>query len=190
MKKAYIKYLFALLLFGSNGITASFIHLNSYEIVLLRTGIGSLFLITVFLLSKGKITFYQHKKSFLFLCMSGAAMGMSWIFLYEAYQKIGVSLASLMYYCGPVIVMALSPVLFREKLTKTKIFSFLIVLVGIFLVNGTGTDGGQDTRGKICAVLSAFCYAAMVVCQKKEKNITGLENAMLQLFNRSPVCGD
>ena len=49
MKKAYLKYFTALLLFGSNGIVASYILLNSYEIVFLRTLIGSLFLIAVFL---------------------------------------------------------------------------------------------------------------------------------------------
>lgn len=41
MKPAHLKYLFALLLFGSNGIVASSIALNSYEIVFLRTLIGS-----------------------------------------------------------------------------------------------------------------------------------------------------
>lgn len=33
MKQAYIKYLLALLLFGSNGVVASYISLTSYEIV-------------------------------------------------------------------------------------------------------------------------------------------------------------
>lgn len=42
------------------------------------------------------------------LIVSGIAMGTS-VFLYEAYVRIGVSIAALFYYCGPVIVMALSP---------------------------------------------------------------------------------
>jgi len=45
MKRAYSKYIAALLLFGSNGIVASHISLSSYEIVFTRTLIGSLFLI-------------------------------------------------------------------------------------------------------------------------------------------------
>lgn len=69
MKSAYISYLLALLLFGSNGIIASCIDLSSREIVLYRTFIGSLLLITIFALGacKGKNhwTFYQHKKTFL-----------------------------------------------------------------------------------------------------------------------------
>lgn len=39
----FCKYLFALLLFGSNGTVASYIDLSSSQIVLLRALIGSIF---------------------------------------------------------------------------------------------------------------------------------------------------
>ena len=182
MKASYLKYIFALLLFGSNGIVASLIHLSSYEIVLLRTLIGSLLLIAIFFIAREKLTFYKHKTQSIFLAVSGFAMGTSWIFLYEAYDEIGVSLASLAYYCGPVIVMMLSPILFGEKLTKIKVCSFLVVLVGIFLVNGTAFENGVSVWGLACGLLSAVCYSLMVMFNKKAKDITGLENSMLQLF--------
>ena len=182
MKASYLKYIFALLLFGSNGIVASLIHLSSYEIVLLRTLIGSLLLIAIFFIAREKLTFYKYKTQSIFLAVSGIAMGTSWIFLYEAYDEIGVSLASLAYYCGPVIVMILSPILFGEKLTKLKVCSFLVVLVGIFLVNGTAFENGVSVWGLACGLLSAICYSLMVMFNKKAKDITGLENSMLQLF--------
>ena len=182
MKTAYLKYIFALLLFGSNGIVASFINLSSYEIVLLRTLIGSLLLIAIFFITNGKLTFYKQKRQFAFLSCSGIAMGASWVFLYEAYRQIGVSIASLAYYCGPVLVMVFSPVLVNEKLTKTKIISFLVVLVGIFLVNGTAFNQDKNIWGIFCGLMSALCYAFMVIFNKKAKDITGLENSMLQLF--------
>ena len=182
MKASYLKYIFALLLFGSNGIVASLIHLSSYEIVLLRTLIGSLLLIAIFFIAREKLTFYKYKTQSIFLSVSGIAMGTSWIFLYEAYDEIGVSLASLAYYCGPVIVMILSPLLFEEKLTKIKVCSFITVLVGIFLVNGTAFENGVSVWGLACGLLSAVCYSLMVMFNKKAKDITGLENSMLQLF--------
>ena len=182
MKGSYFKYIFGLLLFGSNGIVASFIALNSYEIVLLRTMIGSLLLVLLFSISKGKLTFYQHKKQFFYLAVSGIAMGTSWMFLYEAYARIGVSISSLLYYCGPVIVMVLSPLLFKEKLTAVKVIGFLSVLCGVFLVNGNAFDGNSDTFGILCGLLSAVMYSLMVIFNKKATNITGLENAALQLL--------
>lgn len=182
MKKSYLKYFTALLLFGSNGIVASFIHLSSYEIVLLRTFIGSMLLIAIFFLTRNKLTFYKYKRDSIFLVISGIAMGTSWMFLYEAYAQIGVSIASLCYYCGPVIVMALSPLLYKEKLTAFKLLGFASVLIGIFLVNGNAFDESGNLWGIFCGLMSAVMYSAMVICNKKAKRIEGIENATLQLF--------
>lgn len=179
-KKALIKYLCALLLFGLNGIVASHISMNSYEIVFLRTMIGSILLILLFLIGKGKFHIRENKKDTVFIVLSGIAMGASWMFLYEAYQQIGVSFASLLYYCGPVIVMILSPLIFKEKLTLPKIIGFLIVLAGIFLVNGNAAVEG-NVWGLFCGGMSAVMYFFMVTLNKRAKKITGMENSVIQL---------
>lgn len=180
MMKVYIKYLLALLLFGSNGIVAGYISLNSYEIVLLRTLIGSLFLITVFLVSKPKLQ--KNKKDSGYLIISGAAMGASWMFLYEAYTRMGVSVATLAYYCGPIIVMALTPLVFHEKLTRAKSLSFLVVLIGMFFVNNQEFLQRGFSWGLLCGLLSAVMYAFMVIFNKKVTLITGLANSLCQLL--------
>lgn len=182
MKSAYYKYIASLLLFGSNGIVASYILLSSYEIVYLRTMIGSLFLILVFVLSKQKVQFWKNKSHFLYLLISGVAMGVSWIFLFEAYAQIGVSIATLAYYCGPVIVMLLSPIIFKEKMTSAKLLGFLAVIIGMYFVNGNALSEGGSSWGLICGILSAIMYAVMVIFNKKAKSITGLENSMCQLI--------
>ena len=182
MNTAYLNYIFSLLLFGTNGIVANYIDMSSEEIVLLRTFIGSLLLIGIFFLTREKFTFYKHKKQFACLALSGVSTGISWVFLYEAYNQIGVGLASLSYYCGPVIVMMLSPVLFKEKLTVNKIISFVAVLGGVFLVNGMALGNTKNMWGIFCGAMSAICYSLMVIFNKKAKNITGLENSMFQIL--------
>ncbi|EHI99974.1 protein of unknown function DUF6 transmembrane [Clostridium sp. DL-VIII] len=182
MKRAYFKYFLALLLFGFNGIVASYILLNSYEIVFLRTLIGSLFLILVFTLSNQKIQFWKNKSHFLCLVISGMAMGASWMFLYEAYGQIGVSIATLAYYCGPMIVMVFSPIIFKEKMTKYKLLGFIAVIIGMLCVNGQALLQGRNSWGLICGVLSAIMYAIMVIFNKKAVSIIGLENSMCQLI--------
>lgn len=181
MKTAYIKYLLALLLFGSNGIVASQILLNSYEIVFLRTLIGSILLIILFKLSGGNFTFTKNKKDLLFITLSGIAMGTSWMFLYEAYQQIGVSISSLIYYCGPVIVMILSPLIFKERLTYPKVIGFLIVVVGLLFINGKSSGENTNIWGLTCGGMSALMYFFMVTLNKKSKQITGMENSTIQL---------
>lgn len=59
-------------------------------------------------------------------------MGVSWIFLYEAYQQIGVSIASLAYYCGPVIVMLLFPLLLMKGLRCLKLEDLSRSSVGFY----------------------------------------------------------
>lgn len=182
MKTSYVKYIAALLLFGSNGIVAGHIALSSYEIVLLRTLIGSLLLAAVFLLARRPVTVHRHPADFARIALSGAAMGASWMLLYEAYARVGVSIASLLYYCGPIIVMAVSPLLFREKLTAPKALGFAAVLCGVFFVNGQAVQAGGDVWGLACGLLSAVMYAVMVIFNKKTEHVTGMENAAVQLI--------
>lgn len=179
---AFLKYLSALLLFGSNGIVASFIELNSQQIVLLRTLIGSLLLFSIFFISGSKFTFWRYKKQSFFLLISGMAMGTSWMFLYEAYARIGVGISSLLYYCGPIIVMILSPVLFKERLTVNKVIGFLFVFSGVILINKNAFDGFGNSFGILCGLLSAVMYAVMIICNKMATDIIGAENSALQLF--------
>lgn len=179
--RAIQKYIIALLLFGSNGIVASHIKLNSYEIVFTRTLIGALFLVLIFIFSKQEVRFWRNKPHFFYLVISGVSMGASWMFLFEAYQQIGVSVATLAYYCGPVIVMMLSQVIFKEKITVIKLFGFGAVLLGMFLVNQQDFLQGQISWGLAFGILSAVMYAFMVIFNKKADSIIGLENPMWQL---------
>lgn len=180
-KKSFLKYLLATLLFGSNGIVSSHISLSSYEIVLFRTLLGSAFLVLLFLLSGGRFHAKEYRRDFIFVLLSGLAMGASWMFLYEGYQQIGVGMATLLYYTGPVFVMILTPIIFKEKLTAPKIIGFAIVFVGIILINGI--SGGQriSAWGLICAMLSALTYTVLVIFNKQSKHIVGMENAAIQL---------
>ncbi len=182
MRAAYFKYFLALLLFGSNGVAASYIALSSYEIVFLRSVLGCVLLIVVFVASGHRLTVFQHKKSLFFIAASGFAMALDWLLLFEAYQQIGVSLGMLINYCGPAIVIALSTLLFKERLTFNKFTALLMALLGVFLISGQAASEGISGWGLLCAGLSAVAYAAMVIFNKLAKQITGVENATFQLL--------
>lgn len=67
--------------------------------------------------------------------------------------------------------MMLSPILFKEKLTKTKIISFVAVLIGIFLVNGTAFNNDKNMWGIFCGLMSALCYSFMVIFNNNDEAI-------------------
>lgn len=135
MKQAYFKYILALLLFGSNGVVASHIGLTSYEIVLLRSLLGSLLLIVLFFVRGHRVSAFRHKKDMLFIALSGVAMAADWLLLFEAYAQIGVSLGMLINYCGPAIVVAFSPLVFRERVSRQKLAALIAAIVGVFFIS-------------------------------------------------------
>ena len=182
MKKPYAQYVSALLLFGSNGLVASFIDLPSDQIVLLRSAFGTALLLVLFLSSGQRPTASEHRRDLLFLALSGAAMAADWLLLFEAYRQIGVSLGMLINYTGPVFVMALSPLVFHERIAWTKSLALAAALTGVFLVGGQAAAHGVNSRGLLCAGLSAVSYAAMVICSKKARQIQGMENAAVQML--------
>lgn len=202
MGRSYAAYLSSLLLFGSNGIVAAMIALPSLDIVVARTFLGASLLGALLLgasvARRAKRREGRHPAAMespdrniaaiALLACSGAALGASWIVLFEAYRLVGVGTASLMYYCGPVIVMALAPLLFKERLGLRKIVGFAAVALGAVLVSVQALDGGQDPQGLALGAASAIAYAVMIVCSKKATAVCpaaadrGLRNSFIQLL--------
>ena len=85
-------------------------------------GLSDYIVLGIFLLiTKQKLPIGNLKKELLLLALSGGAMGVNWILLFEAYRYTTVSVATLSYYFAPVIVMVACPLLFRERLTRKQI---------------------------------------------------------------------
>ena len=181
-KTAFLKYLAALFLFGSNGVVASRITLGSAEIVLLRSVLGCLLLTALFFLTGHRLELGRNKKDLLYVAVSGVAMAADWLFLFEAYTQIGVSLGMLINYTGPAFVIAMAPLVLGERITPSKVAALLLALIGGVLISGRAVVSGLSTWGLLCAVLSAFSYAVMVLANKKAQHITGVQNATVQLF--------
>ena len=182
MKQAYIKYILGLLLFGSNGVISGFISLNSYEIVLTRTILGSAFLILLLLLSRQKLQIFRYKREIPYMLLSGIALAANWMFLFEGYAQVGVSITILLCYCGPILVMLVSPFFFNEKITLPKIIGFCAVMLGMVFINGQSLQAGKSLWGIFCGIMAAVTYVFMVISNKKATHITGLENSTVQLF--------
>lgn len=176
------RYLSALLLFGANGVAASFIALDSGQIVLLRTVLGSATLLALFYLGGGRLSGLRDRRDIALLAVSGAAMAADWLLLYEAYARIGVGLSILINYTGPAIVIALSPLVLREKLTAGKLCALAAALCGAVLISGKAVSGGTDSVGIVCAAVSALAYAVMVLSNKLTRHIKGNDNALLQML--------
>ncbi len=180
MKKVHIQFISAMLIFGFNGILATAIPWYSYEIVLARTSIGALFMLSIIFINKKPFKFYNEVQSFKVLIISGILMGLNWMFLYEAYNQLGVGLAQIFNSTGPAVAMFLSPFLFKEKLEKHKILSLTIVALGMFFVYSNNLSVGL-TSGLLCGIGGCLTYAGFLICNHFPIKIKAAERTMWQL---------
>lgn len=170
-----------MVIFGTNGLLVANISLGSAEIVLMRTFLGSLFLLAVVLV-KRSFSFADLKADLIPATIGGAALGLNWVLLFSAYRSAGVGLSTLTYYCGPIIVLALSPVLFREKLTWNKLLAIAAVAVGMFCITGDIEPGSDVQTGILFGGGAALLYASLIVANKRVKRLSGLNCAMYELI--------
>lgn len=159
------------------------IPLGSAEIALYRAVLAVLMLGGYFLAKGEKLPLGKIKRELPILFLSGAAMGMNWIFLFEAYKYTTVSIATLSYYFAPLIVTVLCPLLFHEKLTIKQMICFLMSTVGVVLIIGVSSRGGSsDEKGIFLGLTAACLYASVILLNKCVKTVTGIERTFLQFM--------
>ena len=107
--------------------------------------LGGLFLLAFLKLKRRKQAEKLPVQTVLWLAVSGAVMGVNWILLFEAYNYTTVAVATLCYYMQPTIVVLLSPVLFKERLTLRKGACAAVAVIGMVLVSGV-IGGGAGVR--------------------------------------------
>lgn len=186
---AYVRNITAMLIFGSVGLFVQAIPLSSSEIVAARTVLGSLFLCGMLVIRRQQPDWAALKKNLPMLIVTGIVMGLNWMFLFAAYQYTSVSVATLIYYCAPVIVLFLSPFLLREKLTWPKLAGIAGALIGMVLVNGTQTGGVDPQKGLVCGLLAAAFYAGLILLNKRITNVPATEKTLVQLLSAAVVMG-
>lgn len=170
-------------IFGTIAVFVRNINVSSGELALYRAVMAAILIGLFLLVTKQKIPFAGIKKEIPLLLASGIAMGINWIFLFEAYKYTTVSVATLSYYFAPVIVTAVCPILFKEKLTLKQIICFVMSTAGIVLITGVGGGGKSDLKGIVFGLGAAVFYATVVLLNKYIKNVEGIHRTFLQFVS-------
>lgn len=184
--KGNFKIITAMLIFGTIGVFVKKINLSSSEIALLRGVIGSLFLICVSFFVNQKPSLKSIKENSVLLILSGAAIGLNWIFLFQSYKYTTISNATLSYYFAPIFVTILAPFVLKEKLTSVKVVCIITAMIGLFLVvniRGNSTGGSYNHLvGILYGLSAAALYSSVILMNKFIKNLSGFETTLVQLM--------
>lgn len=184
------KLAFSMTVFGTIGLFVRRLPFPSSFIAAVRGFVGVLFLLLLNLIGKKKISFESVKKNIWILLFSGAAIGVNWILLFEAYNYTSVATATLCYYLAPVFVTIASPFVLKEKLTAKKLFSLLCALFGMVFVSGVFENGGfnvGELKGILLGTGAAVFYASVTLFNKKLHDITDTDRTIFQLLFASVV---
>ena len=183
-KSSRLMFVSAMAIFGTLAPFVRNVGVSSAELSLYRALLAAT-LIGLFLLLTGrKLPVKELKKELLLLMCSGGCMAVNWILLFEAYKYTTVAIATLSYYFAPVLVTVASAFLFREKLTKKNILSFVMSTLGIVIITGITDLGGGSNNGIGIAfgLGAAVLYAGCILINKFIKGVGGIERTFLQFL--------
>ena len=186
---ATFKLTLSMVIFGTIGVFRRYIPLPSSLVAMTRGLIGMLFLLLVMLLRRRGMNRAAVRRKFAMLCLSGAAIGVNWILLFEAYNYTSVATATLCYYLAPMFVILASPLVVGERLTAKKMICVLAALLGMVFVSGVLEAGGgsSDLKGVLLGLGAAVLYASVVLMNKQLGDVPAYDRTIVQLGSSAAV---
>ncbi len=184
MKRARLMMIASMGIFGTLGPFVRMISVSSGELALYRAILAAVLVGAYLLLTGQRIPIARFRREIPLLLLSGVAMGINWVLLFQAYRFTTVSVATLSYYFAPVIVTAVCPFLFREQLTGRQILCFVMSTLGLVLITGVG-ELSQSTShlvGILFGLGAAVFYAAVILLNKFIRTVAGLHRTFFQFL--------
>ena len=182
-----LKILASMAIFGTIGIFVRFIPMASAAIAFCRGVMGCAFLLVLMFSTGKKPNLSNIRRNGWRLLISGAAIGINWILLFEAYRHTTVAIATICYYLAPAFLTLGSP-LVGEKLTSKKLGCIGVAMVGMVFVSGV-LQGGQSGSlvGVVLGVGAALFYASVILLNKTLSTIGAYDRTLCQLGAASAV---
>ena len=186
---ATFKLTLSMVIFGTIGVFRRYIPLPSSLVAMTRGLTGMLFLLLVMVLRKCGMNRTAVRRKLGLLCLSGAAIGVNWILLFEAYNYTSVATATLCYYLAPMFVILASPLVVGERLTARKLICVLAALLGMVFVSGVLESGGgsSDLKGVLLGLGAAVLYASVVLMNKQLGDVPAYDRTIVQLGSSAAV---
>jgi RarD protein len=181
---AKFRLILSMIIYGTIGLFARAIPLPTSLVANFRGAVGAIFLLLVLYLQKEKLDFKAIRANLKVLIPVGAVMGFNWMLLFEAYRYTTVAVATVLYYLAPVVVVLVSPVILKEKLTLRRSIFVLIALVGMVFTSGiiqSGSGGSWNARGVVLALGAAVMYACIVLLTKFTRDIRSYDITIVEL---------
>jgi RarD protein len=187
-RKSVLMMVSSMLIFGTIGVFRRYIPVSSAFLAFSRGILGGLCILGFIRLKRRDPGEALPSRTLLTLILSGILIGFNWMLLFEAYNHTTVAVATLCYYMQPTIVILLSPLVFREKLTGKKAACAAAAIAGMVLVSGVADGGsGGSLKGILPGLGAAVLYASVVILNKKIRGIDAYRKTAVQMMSAGLV---
>ena len=122
------------------------------------------------------------REQFLPLLILALLFSFSSLTLFEAYNHIEAGIACTILFIYPVFVAVIMALFFKEKITKTVIFSILLSSAGIVLLYRGKPEAALNLHGVLIVLLSALLYALYIVGVKNVKTVKHIKTDKLSFY--------
>lgn len=141
---------------------------TAWDVVAIR-GIFSFIFLFIIMVMFFRNQLHTRLKDHVFFASAGIfSLALFNYFYFEVFSRSSLSVAVTLLYTGPLFVMILSRVFFKELLTLQKGLSLVFAMIGCAFVVGLLPYGSASIPGKtlFMGILSGFCYALYSVLTK------------------------
>ncbi len=176
-----IKYIAAVVLYGTIGMFLRFVSLPSELTAMCRGILGAAFIFLYLRVRGRRLDREAVRRNLRWLLPGGVALGLNWIFLFAAYMQTTVAVASLCNYLAPLIVVLIAPLVLRERLDRRKLPCAAAAFLGIVLVSGVWSGSVGSPAGILSGLAAALCFVGVVLCNRKLRDIPALDRSAVQL---------
>ncbi|WP_234337768.1 DMT family transporter [Streptomyces sp. NRRL WC-3725] len=172
----------AMLLSGTIGVFVVESGASPFTVVFYRCVFGALFL-GLYCLARGFLRNHGFTPRKLALAaLGGVFIVFNWAFLFEAYGRTSISVATVVYHTQPFFVVLLGALFFKERLTRRKAGWLLVAFLGLVLVASVSVSDlsgdGAYLMGLGYALLAALFYGLSTIITKR---VTGVRPHLIAL---------
>ena len=174
MKKENFYALITVVLWGTMAPIDKLVlgNLNEMSLLFYNCLTASIVLLIINLKRKGIyfLSEYETKDYFRIACLGFLGVFVYYVFYYIGLSHLNAQIASIVNNVWPTLIIIFSCIFLKEKMTKAKIASLLLALVGIIIISlKDGITGFTNEMflGILASFMSAVVYAIFSVFNKK-----------------------
>ena len=129
------------------------------QILTFRASISSILLFLFFLIKDRSLLKIKLKDIWMFVGTGVVSLTFFSLCYFSTILESGASIAVILLYTSPIFILILSAILFKEKITKVKLFALILTFVGCIFVTGIGGENHLSAKGLFIGLCAGFGYA-------------------------------